>query len=80
MTHRLKCSILVLVLRIQDNLILEVTRAKNGPKCTCLYFNNFQFHDLKLTQEHLVSLDSGQIFIDCVYLNCVESDVLFIFL
>ena len=39
-------------------LTLQVTRAKNRPKCTCLCCNNFNFHHTKLTWENLVSLDS----------------------
>ena len=50
------------------SLTLEVTRAENRPKCTCLCCNNFYFHHTKLTCENLVSLESWPIFLDCAYI------------
>ena len=58
-------------------LTLQVTRAENRPKCTCLCCNNFHFHHAKLTRENLVSLDSWQIFLDRVYFFLTFSDWFF---
>ena len=57
------------ILIIAYTLTLQVTRAENRPKCTCLCCNNFHFHHTKLTRENFVSLDSWQIFLDRVYFS-----------
>ena len=53
----------------QSQLTLEVTRAENRPKCTCLCCNNVHLHHTKLTRENFVSLDSWQIFLGRVYFS-----------
>ena len=50
-------------------LTLEVTRDEHRPKCSCHCCNHFHFHHTKLTREHLVSVDSRQIFLDRVYFS-----------
>jgi len=53
-----KCVSLELKIPIVDRkccyLSLEVTRAENQPRCTCLYCKKIHFHHKYLTREHLV--------------------------
>ena len=44
-------------------------QGRKSDKCTCLGCNNFHYHHTKLIREHFVSLDSWQIFLDCVYFS-----------